>query len=159
MSAVCLWTKGCSGKPRASSPAGHDSHHRRRGRPSLGFTASAFAGPVRQSPLVLVCLDRSADCHSAFGRTHRFAVSILGPRHTGFAVRLRRKEGVLGTPRLQNAVATVECGSRRVTRGGDHTILVGRIHPTHSLGPRHQWSTRGGDFRRPGVTRGSDGSS
>lgn len=107
-----------------------------------GFTASAFAALSVNPPLVLVCLDRSADCHPTFGLTGRFAVNILGLHHTSLAVRFATKgedkfaaenfvDGVLGAPRLPDAVATVECEVEARYPGGDHTILVGSVQHAH----------------------------
>ncbi|WIV62074.1 flavin reductase family protein [Amycolatopsis nalaikhensis] len=101
--------------------------------------------PCTLNPEEPVWLDRSADCHPTFGRTHRFAVNILGPRHASLAVRFATKggdkfaeetfvDGVLGAPRLPDAVATVECEVEARYPGGDHTILVGNVQHAH-LGP------------------------
>jgi flavin reductase ActVB len=106
-----------------------------RGR-QWGFTASAFASLSLQPPRILVCLDRSANCHPSFSSADRFAVNILGTEHEElarhFATKMTDKfggrnfhPGDLQLPLLPDAVATLECRTAGRLSGGDHTILVG----------------------------------
>src|SRR5689334_2803851 len=41
------------------------------------FTAISYCGVSLDPPLVLFCLERSADCHEAFLASDRFAINIL----------------------------------------------------------------------------------
>lgn len=58
-----------------------------------GFTASSFCSLSLQPPLVLVCLDRSADCYPVFRARPRFLVNILSTHHRGLALRFATKGG------------------------------------------------------------------
>jgi flavin reductase ActVB len=101
-----------------------------------GFTASAFASLSLQPPRVLVCLDRSANCHQSFSSSDRFAVNILGAEHEDLARHFATKAtdkfsgrnfelGDLRLPLLPDAVATLECRTVGRLPGGDHTIFLG----------------------------------
>lgn len=103
-----------------------------------GFTASAFASLSIAPPLVLVCLDRAADCHRAFTRAPGFAVNILRPEHEDLAYHFATKgadkfargtfaPGRLGYPVLDDALVALESEREDALDGGDHTILVGRV--------------------------------
>jgi flavin reductase ActVB len=101
-----------------------------------GFTASAFTSLSLAPPLVLVCLDRAANCYSSFCDTERFAINILGADHEALARRFATKgidkfEGVdfqpgeFQLPLLSDAVVTLECQRSALMPGGDHVILIG----------------------------------
>lgn len=109
-----------------------------RGQP-WGLTASAFCSLSVQPPMVLVCIDRGADCHPIFARRPEFLVSILQPHHRDLALRFATKGvdkfasgefvdvGASRLPGLPDALALVECRVRQCHDGGDHTILVGGV--------------------------------
>lgn len=104
-----------------------------------GFTASAFSSLSLDPPLVLVCLDRGADCYAAFAQADAMAVSILGLGQEQLARRFATKGidkfagaplepgPVTGLPLVREAIASVECAIRDRLDGGDHVILVGRV--------------------------------
>ncbi|WP_214368429.1 flavin reductase family protein [Pseudonocardia sp. H11422] len=108
------------------------------GRP-WGFTASSFCALSLRPPLVLVCLDRGADCHPVFVRSQRFVVNILAAdQHataTAFATKAVDKFAAAafdpdpdaGLPVLAGALASVLCRTSRTHPGGDHTILIGDV--------------------------------
>jgi flavin reductase ActVB len=107
-----------------------------------GFTASAFSSLSLDPPLVLVCLDSGADCHTVFDRTHHFAVNILRPTHEALALLFASKGadkfaggrftvGESGVPILPDALASIECRVERRLPGGDHTILIGTVLFSH----------------------------
>jgi flavin reductase ActVB len=108
-----------------------DEQGRRR-----GFTASAFTFLSWEPPQVLVCLDRSADCHPSFSTAEGFAVNILRAEHEELARRFATKGidkfaggqfecGELRLPILRDALAALECRTTARLPSGDHTILVG----------------------------------
>ena len=103
-----------------------------------GLTATAVCGVSLEPPLLLVCIDRGADCHSAFLDAQGFAVNLLRQDQEELSRRFASKDtrkfdgipfraGVTGAPVMTNVLATVEC--RMVARypGGDHTIFVGQV--------------------------------
>ncbi len=106
---------------------------------AVGFTASAFSSLSLDPPLVLVCLDRRAECFAAFEAADEMAISILahGQNEIGmlFATRGADKFGgspaspgdATGLPLIDGALAHVECSLRERLDGGDHVILVGEV--------------------------------
>ena len=111
------------------------------GRP-WGFTASAFCAVSLDPPLVLVCVDRLADCHPAFHAAATFAISILKAGHEQLALTFATKgaakfaagtfrRGSLGLPLVDDAVAALECRTHERVAAGDHTILVGEVVHAH----------------------------
>lgn len=105
----------------------------------VGFTASAFTSLSLDPPLLLVCLQKDADCYAAFMGAERFAVSILAFGQSAVARRFATKaidklagtplvEGpATGIPLIEGASAQAECLMRDRLDGGDHTILVGQV--------------------------------
>ncbi len=105
----------------------------------VGFTASAFSSLSLDPPLVLVCLQKDADCYGAFIEAPFFTVSILSSGQSEIALRFATKsidklEGTpvvpapgTGLPRIEGASAWLECRVHSRPDGGDHTILVGEV--------------------------------
>jgi len=108
----------------------------------VGTTASAVSALSLDPPLVLVCLARSSETLAEITDRGRFAVNVLsdGQRHLSdnFA---RRGDGAvwgdvvhrgaddgLTSPRLEGALAVLDCELAERVEGGDHEIVVGRIH-------------------------------
>ena len=46
-----------------------------------GFTASSFTSVSAKPPLVLACLNLTAECYPTFKIAEKFAISILRPHH------------------------------------------------------------------------------
>lgn len=104
-----------------------------------GFTASSFASLSLDPPLILVCLDRRANCFPVFQAAERFVVNIATPAHADLAIRFATKgENKFaagnfefdeeGHPLLPDAAAVIRCELEQVVPGGDHVILIGRVH-------------------------------
>lgn len=104
-----------------------------------GFTASSFASLSLDPPLILVCLDRRANCFPVFQAAERFVVNIVTAAHAGLAIRFARKGenkfaggnfefDEQGHPFLPDAAAVIRCELEQVVPGGDHVILIGRVH-------------------------------
>jgi len=100
--------------------------------------ARAFAPVSLDPPLVLVCVDRSANTYGCLITNGFFAVSFLSaeqhPVSGRFAQRrddkfdvVRFRLGVTGAPILEDAVGHVECTVEAEHPGGDHGIVVGRV--------------------------------
>lgn len=103
-----------------------------------GFTASDVCSLSLRPPMILVCLDRSAECHPAFQVTDSFAVSVLASEDGDLAKRFATKGsakfvgtnfqvGRLGAPVLPDALSVIECRARDRIALGDHTILTGAV--------------------------------
>src|SRR5919107_1653192 len=50
-----------------------------------GFTASSFTSVSANPPLVLACLNLTAECYPVFATAEKFAVSVLQPHHQELA--------------------------------------------------------------------------
>ena len=105
----------------------------------VGFTASAFCSLSLNPPLLLVCLQKDADCYAAFMEAEHFAVSILAHGQSAIARRFATKAidkwqempVVRGErtrlPLIEGASAHAECLMLDRVDGGDHTILIGEV--------------------------------
>jgi flavin reductase (DIM6/NTAB) family NADH-FMN oxidoreductase RutF len=119
-----------------------------RGGEPVGTTASAVSALSLDPPLVLVCLAASSEtlAEIAAGDGH-FAVNVLADdqRHLSdnFARRgdgaqwgdVVHRPGRGGTPRLDGALAVLDCERESLVEGGDHVIVVGRIHALQTGAP------------------------
>ncbi|MDF3293386.1 flavin reductase family protein [Streptomyces silvisoli] len=103
-----------------------------------GFTATAFSSLSSSPPLVLVCLDRSADCHPAFDGAEAMAVHLLRDDQAQLAARFATKAvdkygglastpGLGRVPLLDGVLGRLECELVNRFDGGDHVILVGLV--------------------------------
>jgi flavin reductase ActVB len=125
-----------------------------------GFTASAFSSLSLDPPLVLVCLDRKAECFPAFSETNAFGVSILAESQRDIAMRFATRgtdkfaEGGLepgpstSLPLVTGALAQLECGMHAQLDGGDHVILVGAVRTAvvRDVTPMVHYSRQFGGF-------------
>ena len=107
------------------------------GKP-YGLTANALCSVSLDPPLLLVCVDKRAESHPAFGRSGLFAVNVLGLGHEDLSRRFAvsggdkfvdvdHRSGVSGLPLLDGALATIECRVVAVHEAGDHTIFIGEV--------------------------------
>jgi flavin reductase (DIM6/NTAB) family NADH-FMN oxidoreductase RutF len=103
-----------------------------------GMTVSAFCSASLVPPLVLACIDRSADMHDVLRKATHFGVSILAEGQEALSRRFAeletgRFDGIgysraeSGVVLLDDALGHLEC--RRVDRydAGDHAIFVGEV--------------------------------
>jgi len=108
------------------------------GRP-WGFTASSFCSLSLDPPLVLVCLAKNAQCHPAFERSDDWVVQIVHAEHLDLVKRFATKgadkfgggefvSDDRGVPMLPDASVVLRCSAHARYDGGDHTILVARVH-------------------------------
>lgn len=106
-----------------------------------GITVTAFTSLSLDPPLVLVCIDKRARIHDHLQLGGNYAVNMLAQdqelvsrtfasgdpepfREIGY------REGLLGAPLIQGAIAVVECRIVERLAGGDHTIIVGEVEAT-----------------------------
>lgn len=103
-----------------------------------GFTASSFTSVSANPPLVLACLNLSAECYPVFATAEKFAISILRPHHQELAERFAKRgaekfvEGMFvdshhDLPVVKDALATLICKKADHYPGGDHVIIVGEV--------------------------------
>ncbi len=106
----------------------------------VGTTASAVSSLSLDPPLVLVCFDLGSLTLRAIRGHGAFAVNVLSaPQQqlsANFARRglaaawdgVRHRPGPTGSPRLDGVLAVLECTVEDSLPGGDHEIVVGRVH-------------------------------
>lgn len=109
-----------------------------RGVP-VGFTASAFSSLSLDPPLVLVCLDKKAECYEGFAGAEAMGISILATGQHEIAMRFASRGAdkfgpggliageVTGLALVAGATVQMECAIVDRPAGGDHTILIGRV--------------------------------
>lgn len=105
----------------------------------VGLTANSFSSVSLDPPMVLWCIDKSAETYDAFMANDHFAVNVLpvsgmavsqamarpgDHRLDGFA---HRPGDAAGMPLLDHALSVFECAVRHRYEGGDHIILVGEV--------------------------------
>lgn len=105
-----------------------------------GFTASAVCSVSDTPATLLVCLNRGSSCFQAFERTRHLCVNTLMPGQEDisdhFGGRLPTKdrfaignwrEGLTGTPVLENASVSFECELTNALDEATHRIFFGRV--------------------------------
>ena len=97
----------------------------RDGATASGFTASAFSSLSLNPPLVLVCLQKDADCYEAFAHAKAMSVSILAVGQSEIAMRFATRGAdkfgpgglvdgeITGNPLVEGATVQMECENRR----------------------------------------------
>ena len=109
----------------------------RRGDP-FGLTANAVTSVSLAPPLILICVDKAADCHPCFLETEVFVVNILSEQQEHLSRRFATKgiakfdgvpyrAGRTGCPVLEDSAGHLECRIIRAYDGGDHTIYVAEV--------------------------------
>jgi flavin reductase (DIM6/NTAB) family NADH-FMN oxidoreductase RutF len=108
------------------------------GRP-CGLTANSVTSLSLDPPLVLVCVDPTADSHDCIRDAGMFSVNVLGAATEPLARRFAALDlsnkfdgvdwhtAVTGAPVLDDALAWVDCRIDQVLTGGDHTIFIGEV--------------------------------
>jgi flavin reductase (DIM6/NTAB) family NADH-FMN oxidoreductase RutF len=106
----------------------------------VGTTASAVTSLSLDPPLMLVCFDRESLTLRAIRSHGAFVVNVLAAPQlhlsANFARRglaaawdgVRHRPGPTGSPRLHGVLAALECTVENRLPGGDHEIVVGRVH-------------------------------
>ncbi len=105
-----------------------------------GMTVTAFSSVSAQPPLVLVCLNQSADTGENIDKNQRFAVNILGEGQAGnsnnFSGGSSQQNrfananwhlGETGVPVLDDSIVSLECKVKEKVRAGSHWILIGEV--------------------------------
>ncbi len=109
----------------------------------VGCTANSFSSVSLDPPLVLWSIAKNAKSFDAFNETEHFAIHVL---HEGqedvsrlFATKdadkfgqIAWREGFGGSPVLDDFSVRFECSTEHRYEGGDHIILVGRVHEMSS---------------------------
>lgn len=108
------------------------------GKP-VGATANSFSSVSLDPPLVLWSVAKTANCFDAFMQARHFAIHILHSDQENisrlFATKeadkfasLQWHENAGGAPLLEDYSVRFECTTEHLHEGGDHIIIVGRVH-------------------------------
>jgi flavin reductase (DIM6/NTAB) family NADH-FMN oxidoreductase RutF len=119
------------------------------------MTVSAFCSVSLQPPLVLACIDRTAEMLPVLRQATHCGVSILSEDQEHISRRFAelpegRFEGVgftrgeSGVALLDDALAHLECRLMNQYDGGDHVIFVARVEDASSQPGRPLVYYRGG---------------
>lgn len=108
-----------------------------------GMTANAFSSVSLDPLLVLVCVDNRASTHTHMHAKKRFGINVLcqdqraiseyyaSPARTHERAEAeagaRFDRTAHGTPRLQGALAYLECRLHSAETAGDHTIFIAEV--------------------------------
>ena len=105
----------------------------------VGATANSFSSVSLDPPLVLWNVAKTANCFDAFNAAEHFAVHILHSGQEDISKRFATKdndkfsgvewhESAEGVPLLTDFDVRFECSTEHLYDGGDHLIIVGRVH-------------------------------
>lgn len=127
------------------------------------MTVNSLTSVSLDPVLVLFCAEKVARFHDAVLSTGRWAVSILGegaettsrwfasrgrPLDDQLAATPFTRGEITGAPVLADAIGTLECRTRAVYDGGDHTIVLGDVlSATGADGPARPLLHYGGTYR------------
>ncbi len=120
-----------------------------------GLTANSFTSVSLVPPLVLVCVDKRADCYPCFEQSKCYTVNFLADDQEDISRRFAttgvdKFEGVgyrIGAnqaPILTGALAYLECKVVAAYEGGDHTIYLGEIEQAETREAKPLLFYRGG---------------
>jgi flavin reductase (DIM6/NTAB) family NADH-FMN oxidoreductase RutF len=121
----------------------------------FGLTANALTSVSLVPPLLLICVDKSAESYPHFGESKLFTVNVLSADQEDLSRRFATKGenkfhgvsyriGANGAPILNNVLAYMECRIVATYEGGDHTIYLGEIEEASSLEGQPLLFYRGG---------------
>jgi flavin reductase len=108
-----------------------------------GMTANAFSSVSLDPLLVLVCVDHTTRTHAHMHAKKRFGINVLCEdqraiseyyarparthEHAESEAGARFERTAHGTPRLQGALAYLECKLHSAAPAGDHTIFIAEV--------------------------------
>jgi len=105
---------------------------------NIGVTVNSFSSVSLTPPLILFSMAITSNCTPAFENCKNFTVNILGSRQKDLAMTFARPSsadwggvsvstGANGCPRIEGAIAHLECELFNIVPGGDHLIFLGKV--------------------------------
>lgn len=105
----------------------------------VGITVSSFNSVSLEPPLILWSVGVDSMSYDVFVSAQYFAVHVLALSQHELSDRFAQSgnnkfesldcgEGIDGVPILPEFAACLECSTEHVYPGGDHKIIVGRVH-------------------------------
>ncbi|HEX6316221.1 MAG TPA: flavin reductase family protein, partial [Gemmatimonadaceae bacterium] len=128
----------------------------RTGDNDVGMTVSAFCSVSLQPPLVLACIDRTADLHALLPSGQRVVFNILSASQEALSRRFSEEEGSRrfdgigfkrdprGVAVLDDVLAWIEGSIVQQYDGGDHSIFIAQVDGASSSDRRPLLYYRGG---------------
>ena len=108
-----------------------------------GMTANSFTSVSLRPPLILVCIGHQRQTYGNVRRLGRFGINLLSERQRGiaeyYALDAHERTGGVdvswdlsrdGSPRMQGALAFLECRVVVQHDHGDHAIFVAEVQET-----------------------------
>lgn len=103
-----------------------------------GMTVNSFTSVSLVPPLVLFCVDYSANLLPLFRAARYYGLSVLSEEQQGLSNRFAQRgqnrfdgvgwiDGARGVPLLPGALAHLECEVRDVIEAGDHAVFLGEV--------------------------------
>jgi len=107
----------------------------------FGFTANSFTSVSLDPPLVLFCVKKDATFVEVIEESRAFGINILSYRQEGLSNKFanpallneQRFEGVdihkspLSCPIIKGSLAYLDCHQHKVTKVGDHLLVLGKV--------------------------------
>ena len=105
----------------------------------FGMTVNSFASVSLDPALILWSIQKDSECFSTFEKADKFAVNILSDEQQDISNQYAKKgdhdlldgsfrQGTTGVVVLKEAMSSFECTIEARHEGGDHVIIVGRVH-------------------------------
>ena len=105
----------------------------------VGITINSFNSVSLEPPLVLWSVAEDSVNYDVFVGAEHFAVHLLARGQEDLVERFARsggkkfdgfdcREGIHGVPLLPDFAVCFECSTDHIYPGGDHKIIVGRVH-------------------------------
>lgn len=106
---------------------------------AVGLAVGSFASLSLEPPLVLFCPGNQSTSWPKIRAAGRFCVNILGADQEHVCRVFASKEpdkfaaigwtrtAVTGSPRIEGALAWIDCDIDQIVPGGDHDIVVGAV--------------------------------
>lgn len=128
----------------------------RHGESDLGMTVSSFCSLSLQPPLVLACVDKTADLHHLLPRGQRVVFNILSSSQEALSRRFAEEAGskrfdgvgmrrdLHGIAVLDDVLAWIEASIIQQHDGGDHSIFIAQVDGATSNDLRPLLYYRGG---------------
>jgi len=128
----------------------------------FGLTANAFTSLSLNPPLVLICVDKAAQCYSCFADSNVFTVNFLREDQEEISRRFATKgvdkfsglkwyQGANGVAVLDGCIGCLECKIAETYEGGDHTIIVGEVLNGVATGDHPLLFFKGKYYRLPDI--------
>lgn len=121
-----------------------------------GMTVSAFCSVSLEPPLVLACIDRSAELHDQLELGMRVVFNVLAAHQEALSRRFSELEGTRrfdgigftrdrhGVPILDDVLANLSCAITTRYEAGDHSILLAQAEGATTRDVRPLLYYRGG---------------